>query len=120
MIGVGIVVMLIALASLGSNGNTNNLNANTRNENRNSNVTANTNTANANANANANAAELISGVVRTVTRETAWTAELLDPHPAEKRPRPFKELEHEFATFEAVLEWLGGPAVYVKPERKAA
>jgi hypothetical protein len=64
--------------------------------------------------------ELIGGVVRTVTRETAWTAELLDPLPAEKRPRPFKELEHELATFEAVLEWLGGPAVHVKPERKAA
>jgi hypothetical protein len=32
--------------------------------------------------------ELIGGVVRTVTRETAWTAELLDPLPAEKRPSP--------------------------------
>ncbi len=63
--------------------------------------------------------ELIGGVVRTA-RETAWTAELLDPLPAEKRPTPFTDLEHEFPTFEAALEWLGGPEVLVNHTRKAA
>ena len=55
---------------------------------------------------------LIGGIVRTEhrTRDT-WVAELLQPVPARLRPAPFTDLEHEFPSFAAVLDWLGHPEV---------
>ncbi len=56
--------------------------------------------------------EVIASVVRNSShRPYTWTAELLgDPAP-EKRPAPFTETEHAFASLEEVCDWLGNPEI---------
>ena len=57
--------------------------------------------------------ELMGSVVRTGTgsKNTSWTAELLEDLPQSKRPVPFIEIEHTFPTLEVLSHWLGDPAV---------
>jgi hypothetical protein len=57
--------------------------------------------------------ELMGSVVRTGTgsKNTSWTAELLEDLPQRKRPAPFIEIEHEFPTLEEICAWLGDPDV---------
>ncbi len=57
--------------------------------------------------------EVMGSVVRAGHRSanTTWTAELLEDLPQTKRPAPFKEIEHDFATLEEVCAWLGDPPV---------
>jgi hypothetical protein len=57
--------------------------------------------------------ELMGSVVRTGTgsKNTSWTAELLEDLPQGKRPAPFMEIEHDFPSLEALSHWLGNPAV---------
>ena len=48
--------------------------------------------------------QVMGSVVRAGHRSTntTWTAELLEDLPRTKRPAPFKETEHDFATLEEV------------------
>ncbi|WP_262271860.1 hypothetical protein [Microvirga yunnanensis] len=57
--------------------------------------------------------ELMGSVVRTGTgsKNTSWTAELLEDLPRGKRPAPFVEIEHTFPSLEVLSHWLGYPAV---------
>jgi hypothetical protein len=56
--------------------------------------------------------KVIGAVVRGGTRiSPIWIAELLYEWPPEKRPAPFKEIEHEFTSFQALRLWLGNPPV---------
>jgi hypothetical protein len=57
--------------------------------------------------------ELMGSVVRTGTgsKNTSWTAELLEDLPQGKRPAPFMEIEHNFPSLEVLSHWLGNPAV---------
>ena len=56
--------------------------------------------------------EVIGGLVRTeISDRVTWTAELLKPLPSKLRPAPFTNLEHEFQTFGAAVDWLGTPEV---------
>ena len=52
---------------------------------------------------------LIGGAVRDISAGgdvRGWRAELLEDLPPAKRPRPFTEIEHRFASLEEVLAWL--------------
>src|SRR5829696_6923956 len=55
--------------------------------------------------------QVMGSVVRAGQRSTntTWTAELLEDLPQTRRPAPFKEIEHAFATLEEVCAWLGNP-----------
>lgn len=58
--------------------------------------------------------EIIAALVKHQSsggRVTTWTAELLADLAPEKRPHPFTELEHQFATFDEVRVWLGNPII---------
>jgi len=57
--------------------------------------------------------KVMGSVVRAGQRSTntTWTAELLEDLPPSRRPAPFQEIEHEFATLEEVCAWLGNPPV---------
>jgi hypothetical protein len=57
--------------------------------------------------------ELMGSVVRTGTgsKNTSWTAELLEDLPQGKRPAPFMEIEHNFPSLEVLSHWLGNPTV---------
>jgi hypothetical protein len=57
--------------------------------------------------------EIVGSIVRTGYRskDTSWTAELLEDLPRGRRPVPFSEVEHTFPTLEALCEWLGNPEV---------
>lgn len=56
--------------------------------------------------------EIIGSVVRSGSRQPyTWTAELLEDLPQDKRPAPFKEIEHDFPTLEELCTWLGDPQV---------
>ena len=57
--------------------------------------------------------EVMGSVVRAGHRSThtTWTAELLKEVPQSRRPAPFKNVEHDFATLEEVCTWLGNPPV---------
>ena len=51
---------------------------------------------------------IIGGVVRGGSDDAPiWVAELLLDVPAEQRPAPFIELEHEFPTLDELCLWLG-------------
>lgn len=50
---------------------------------------------------------LIGDVVKNGPRAATWSAELLNDLPPEAMPPPFKQAEHRFPTFNAVLSWLG-------------
>ncbi len=57
---------------------------------------------------------IIAGLVRTETPSrhvTTWTAELLIDLPAEERPAPFTEQEHQFGSLEEARSWLGDPII---------
>ncbi len=43
--------------------------------------------------------------------QSILSAELLEDLPPAKRPEPFTEVEHRFATFEEARAWLGNPPV---------
>ncbi len=45
------------------------------------------------------------------SKNTSWTAELIEDLPRRQRPAPFSEVEHNFPTLEALCEWLGNPEV---------
>jgi hypothetical protein len=52
--------------------------------------------------------EIIGSVVRNGSRQPyTWTAELLNDLPQGNRPKPFKEIEHDFPTLEDLCTWLG-------------
>jgi len=53
------------------------------------------------------------------SKETTWIAELLEDVPHRRRPAPFEELEHDFATLKAVCAWLGNPPVQSSFNRKS-
>jgi hypothetical protein len=54
--------------------------------------------------------EIIGSVVRNGSRQPyTWTAELLEDLPQDRRPAPFKEIEHDFPTLEELCTWLGDP-----------
>jgi hypothetical protein len=57
--------------------------------------------------------EVMGSVVRTGTgsKNTSWTAELLEDLPRSRRPAPFLEIEHAFPTLEELCAWLGHPDV---------
>jgi hypothetical protein len=57
--------------------------------------------------------QVMGSVVRAGHRSThtTWTAELLEDLPQSRRPAPFKQIEHDFATLEEVCGWLGNPPV---------
>jgi hypothetical protein len=56
--------------------------------------------------------KIIGSVVRSGSRQPyTWTAELLEDLPQDKRPAPFKEIEHDFPTLEELCTWLGDPQV---------
>jgi hypothetical protein len=48
-----------------------------------------------------------------------WSAELLEDLPPGKRPNPFTEVEHRFATFEEARAWLGNPLVEEEGVRRS-
>ncbi len=50
--------------------------------------------------------------------QSIWSAELLEDLPPGKRPQPFTEVEHRFATFEEARVWLGDPPVEGEGVRK--
>jgi hypothetical protein len=53
---------------------------------------------------------IIGSIVRGSSADTpVWIAELLTDLPPERRPPPFTQLEHEFATFDEIRLWLGNP-----------
>jgi hypothetical protein len=57
--------------------------------------------------------KVLGSVVRAgySSKNTAWIAELLEDLPRSRRPAPFEEIEHDFATLEEVCAWLGNPPV---------
>jgi hypothetical protein len=55
---------------------------------------------------------IVASVVRSgVHQPYVWTAELLEDLPRSKRPAPFREIEHSFASLEELCAWLGQPPV---------
>jgi hypothetical protein len=56
--------------------------------------------------------EVMGSVVRNSShRPYAWTAELLEELPPDRRPAPFTEVEHIFAFLDDLCGWLGDPEV---------
>ena len=56
--------------------------------------------------------EVVGSVVRTTSFQPyTWTAELLEDVPLSRRPAPFTELEHVFASLEDLCDWLGAPQI---------
>jgi hypothetical protein len=54
--------------------------------------------------------EVVGSVVRNSSYQPyTWTAELLEDVPPSRRPSPFTELEHVFASLEDLCAWLGDP-----------
>jgi hypothetical protein len=54
--------------------------------------------------------EVMGSVVRNSSSQPyTWTAELLEDAPPSRRPAPFTELEHVFASLEDLYAWLGDP-----------
>ena len=55
---------------------------------------------------------IVASVVRSGLRQpSTWTAELLEEVVPDKRPSPFQDLEHSFASLEELCAWLGHPPV---------
>jgi hypothetical protein len=56
--------------------------------------------------------EVVGSVVRTTSFQPyTWTAELLEDVPPARRPAPFTEVEHVFASLEDLCDWLGAPQI---------
>jgi hypothetical protein len=57
--------------------------------------------------------EVIGSIIHTGERSknTFWTAELLEDLLPNQRPAPFAEIEDTFLTLDALCEWLGNPKV---------
>ena len=54
--------------------------------------------------------EVVSSVVRTSSYQPyTWTAELLADVPPARKPAPFTELDHVFASLEDLCTWLCQP-----------
>jgi hypothetical protein len=54
--------------------------------------------------------EVVGSVVRNSSYQPyTWTAELLEDLPPARRPAPFTEVEHVFASLEDLCDWLGDP-----------
>ncbi|MBQ0821263.1 hypothetical protein KBI52_13745 [Microvirga sp. HBU67558] len=57
--------------------------------------------------------EVVGSVVRNSSSQPyTWTAELLEDLPPARRPAPFTDLEHVFASLEDLCDWLGSPAMH--------
>jgi hypothetical protein len=55
---------------------------------------------------------IIASLVRSVSGDNAtWTAELLTNVPSWKRPAPFTESEHTFASLEEARQWFGNAEI---------
>ena len=55
---------------------------------------------------------VMGSVVRNGSRQPyTWNAELLEDLPRDRRPAPFREVEHDFPTLEELCSWLGNPQV---------
>jgi hypothetical protein len=55
---------------------------------------------------------VMGSVVRNGSRQPyTWTAELLEDLPHDRRPAPFREVEHDFPTLEELCSWLGSSQV---------
>ena len=55
---------------------------------------------------------IVASLVRSGSKDNVtWTAELLTDVPSWKRPAPFTESEHTFASLEEARQWLGNPEV---------
>jgi hypothetical protein len=51
---------------------------------------------------------VVASVVRNSSRQPyTWTAELLEDLPRNRRPSPFREIEHDFPSLEELCAWLG-------------
>jgi hypothetical protein len=61
--------------------------------------------------------DLMGNVVRVGvgSKNTSWTAELLEDLLPSRQPIPFVEIEHKFRTLEELCEWLGNPDVKSTP-----
>lgn len=58
--------------------------------------------------------KVMGSVVRNGSRQPyTWTAELLEDLQQDRRPTPFREVEHNFPTLEELCSWLGNPQVKV-------
>jgi hypothetical protein len=56
--------------------------------------------------------EVVGSVVRSSSRQPyTWTAELLENLPRNRRPSPFREIEHDFPSLDELCTWLGNPQV---------
>jgi hypothetical protein len=55
---------------------------------------------------------IVASVVRSGRRQPyTWTAELLEEVPPNRRPSPFRDIEHSFPSLEQLCAWLGQPPV---------
>jgi len=56
---------------------------------------------------------VIASLVRSGEKDyTIWTVELLENAPSSKRPPPFTQPEHSFASLEEARAWLGGAEIH--------
>ena len=55
---------------------------------------------------------IVASVVRSGLRQAdTWVAELLEELPQNRRPAPFREIEHSFPSLKELCAWHGQPAV---------
>jgi hypothetical protein len=65
--------------------------------------------------------EVMGSVVRNSSSQPyTWTAELLEDAPPSRRPAPFTELEHVFASLEDLCEWFAQPQMQTNNRHGAA
>ena len=64
---------------------------------------------------------IIASVVRNSSRQPyTWTAELLEDLPRNRRPLPFREIEHDFPSLDELCAWLGRPPVKINNRHTAS
>ena len=64
---------------------------------------------------------IVASVVRSGLRQPyTWTAELLEEVPPDKRPSPFRDIEHSFPSLEELCAWLGQPPVKTNNRQTAS
>jgi hypothetical protein len=64
---------------------------------------------------------IVASVVRSGLRQPyTWIAELLEDLPCNKRPPPFREIEHSFPSLEELCAWLGHPSVKTNNRQTAS
>ena len=65
--------------------------------------------------------EVMGSVVRSGLRQPyTWTAELLEDLPRNRRPSPFREIEHDFPSLEELCAWLDCSTVKSKNRHNTA